>query len=595
MLSNKILHNQLISRRAFLIGAGKAGLFSLLAGKMLYMQLFENDKYTTLSDKNRINFILLPPSRGQVYDINGNILAVNQACFKLLLDKNIALNYKEELKLVASILKLPDEKISVINQKVKKANKNTPIVILDTLTWQEMSLIEEQKPYLNSVFIDSGFLRFYPYSNSACHMIGYTGQINEQEKQDLKINYLAGDFNIGKSGIEKYYEDKLRGEFGYKQIEVNALGKEVREIVSSPSIAGKDLYLNIDIEIQEKIQPYLNKNGCSAIVMDVTNGSVVVLAMSPVFESNNFIKLSQDYWQSLINDPYKPLINKAVQSIYPPGSVFKIITILAGLENGIAPDRAFNCSGSSSILGTNSFRCHKHSGHGRVDMYNAIKYSCNTYMYEVGRLIGHKKILEVAKKFGFGAKTGIDLSGEASGFLPSEEWKKRRFKSKWTIGDTMNLSIGQGFLLSTPIQLARFATAIANDGKLYTPQLVRDDPIYEQIKINQEHLDVLKDGMYRAVNTPGGTGYYSRILEERHQLAGKTGTAQVQSKANINDDLSRESVAWEKRNHAIFMGFAPYHKPRYSVLVYVDHGGAGGRTSAPIASKIMSMVLDKYV
>ncbi|XVN43077.1 MAG: penicillin-binding protein 2 [Candidatus Rickettsia vulgarisii] len=595
MLSNKILHSQLISRRSFLIGAGKAGLFSLLAGKMLYMQLFENDKYTTLSDKNRINFILIPPSRGQVYDINGNILASNQACFKLLLDKNITPNYKDELKIVASVLNLSDEKVNVVNQKVKKANKYLPVVILDNLTWQEMSLIEEQKPYLSSIFIDAGFLRFYPYSSSACHMIGYTGQINEQEKQDLKINYLAGDFNIGKSGVEKYYEDKLRGEFGYKQIEINALGKQVREIVSSPSIPGKDLHLNIDIDIQEKIQPYLNKNGCSAIVTDVTNGNVIVLAMSPVFESNNFLKLSQNYWQSLVNNPYKPLINKVVQSTYPPGSVFKIITILAGLENGITPDRTFNCTGSTSILGTNSFRCHKHTGHGRVDMYNALKYSCNTYMYEVGRIVGHKKILEIAKKFGFGVKTGIDLSGEASGFLPSEEWKLKRFKSKWAMGDTMNLSIGQGFLLSTPIQLARFATAIANNGKLYVPQLVKNEPIFEQIEINQKHLDILKDGMYRAVNTPGGTGYYSRILAENHKLAGKTGTAQVQSKANVFDDLSRESIAWERRNHAIFMGFAPYHQPRYSVLVYVDHGGGGGRTSAPIASKIMSMVLDKYV
>ncbi|MCC8417898.1 MAG: penicillin-binding protein 2 [Rickettsia endosymbiont of Bryobia graminum] len=596
MLSNKILHSQLISKRAFLIGIGKAGLFSLLAGKMLSLQLFENDKYHTLSDKNRISFILIPPARGQVYDVNGNILASNQACFKLLLDMNITPNYKNELKLIASILNLSDDKVNIINQKVKKANKYVPVVILDNLTWQEMSLIEEQKLYLSSIFIDAGFVRFYPYSSSACHMIGYTGQINDQEKQDIKINYLAGDFNIGKSGIEKYYEDKLRGEFGYKQIEINALGKQVREIVSSPSTPGKDLHLSIDIDIQEKIQPYLNKNGCSAIVTDVTNGNIIVLAMSPVFESNNFLKLSQDYWQSLISDPYKPLINKAIQSTYPPGSVFKIITILAGLENGLTPDKTFSCTGSSSILGTNSFRCHKHSGHGRVDMYNAIKYSCNTYMYEVGRLVGHKKILEVAKKFGFGTKTGIDLSGEASGFLPSDEWKLRRFKSKWAMGDTMNLSIGQGFLLSTPIQLARFATAMANDGKLYVPQLVKNnESVFEQIGINQKYLDILKDGMYRAVNTPGGTGYYSRILADNHKLAGKTGTAQVQSKANVHDDLSRESIAWERRNHAIFMGFAPYHQPRYSVLVYVDHGGGGGRTSAPVASKIMSMVLDKYV
>ncbi|WP_341764233.1 penicillin-binding protein 2 [Candidatus Tisiphia endosymbiont of Beris chalybata] len=592
MLSKKILYNQLISRRSFLIGAGKMSLLSLLASKMIYMQLFESVKYRTLSDKNRINFVLLSPVRGQIYDVNGTVLAINQACFRLLLDRNINANYQNELKLIFNILNFSEEKIGAIKNKIKKANTHIPFAILDNLTWQQMALIEEQKPYLNSLFIDAGLARFYPFSDSACHIIGYIGQINEQEKQDLKINNL-GDFYVGKFGLEKYYEEKLRGEFGYKQVEVNAVGKHVREIASFHSNDGQDLYLNIDIDLQHKIQPYLSKQGCSAIVMDVKNGNILILAMSPVFETNNFIKLSNDYWQTLINDPYKPLINKIVQSTYPPGSVFKIITILTALEHGLTPDHSFHCSGAS-VLGSNSFRCWKTYGHGRVDMYNAMKYSCNTYMYEVGRLVGFRKILNMAKKFGFGKKTGVDLTGEVSGFLPSEEWKVRKLKSPWSLGDTLNLSIGQGFLLSTPIQLASFATAIASDGKLYKPRIAKEQALFEQIDIQQKHLDVLKEGMFKAVNTEGGTGYYSRILGEKKQLAGKTGTAQVQSKASIDDDLSRENIAWERRNHAIFMGFAPYHQPRYSILVYLDHGGGGGKAAAPIASKIMSMVLDKY-
>lgn len=575
------------------MGSSKMVLLSLLAGKMMYMQLFESKKYRTLSDKNRINFVLLAPVRGVIYDVNGNVVATNQACFRLLLDKNITPRYKEELRLVFNILNFSEQKIDFIKTKVKKAGKHAPLVILDNLNWQEISLIEEQKPYLNSLFIDLGYSRFYPFSESACHMIGYIGQINEQEKQDLQINNL-GDFYVGKTGLEKYYEEDLRGEFGYKQVEVNALGKHVREIASLKSVPGKNLHLNIDIELQQKVQPYLNKQGCSAIVMDVTNGNILILAMSPVFESNNFINLSHDYWQSLIRDPYKPLINKTVQSAYPPGSVFKIITILAALEHGIAPDRSFHCSGLS-VLGTNSFRCWKSYGHGKVDMHNAIKYSCNTYMYEVGRLVGFRKILSMAKKFGFGSKTGIDLTGEVSGFLPSPEWKLKKYKTGWTLGDTFNLSIGQGFLLSTPIQLARFTAAIASDGKLYNPKVAKGSPLFEQVDISQKYLDILKEAMFKAVNTAGGTAYYSRILGENHQLAGKTGTAQVQSKANAQDDLSRKSIAWGKRNHAIFMGFAPYHQPKYSILVYVDHGGGGGRDAAPIASKIMSMVLDKYV
>lgn len=593
MLNKKILHNQLISRRAFLIGTGQLTLFSLLAVRMLYMQLFESDKYRILSEKNRISFILLPPIRGQIYDIVGNIIATNHTCFRLLLDTTISTDYKKELELIFDILKLSEEQQILIKQRIKKTRRHIPVLILDDLNWQQISLIEEQKPQINAVFVDVGSSRFYNFSEAMSHVIGYMGLVNEQEKQEIKVSNL-GDFNIGKSGIEKYYENQLRGKFGYKQIEVNALGKQVREITNVSSEQGTDIHLNIDAKLQQEIMPSLNAQGCTAIVTDVTNGSLLLLAVSPTFEANNFTKLSKNYWQSLVNNPYKPLINKAVQSTYPPGSVFKMITILAGLEAGIKPDRVFHCTGAS-LFGSNSFRCWNHHGHGAVDMYKAIQHSCNTYMYEISRLIGHNKILNMAKRFGFGTKTGIDLAGEAGGFVPSEAWKKKRFNSKWTIGDTLNLSIGQGFLLATPMQLARFVTAIASDGKLYTPRIAKAEAEFINIDINQEYLNLLKEGMYKAVNTEGGTAYYSRILEEKYQLAGKTGTAQVQSKANMYDDLSRDTITWGKRNHAIFMGFAPYHLPRYSILVYVDHGGGGGRMAAPIASKIMSKVLEKYI
>jgi len=593
MLDKKILQIQSISKRAFLIGAGKLSLLSLLGVRIFYLQLLKNNEYKTLSDKNRINFLLMQPFRGQIYDLAGAVIATNQACFRLFLDRKIGENYQEELQLINKILELSKEKIKYINKKIKITSKRQPVMILDQLDWQQISLIEEQKINLNSIFIEMGYSRFYPIAAPLCHIIGYMGQINEQEKQELNISNL-NDFNIGKAGIEKYYEEKLRGVFGYKQVEVNAFGKQIREITNIAAENGNDLHLNIDAKLQEKIQPYLNKQGCSAIVMDSTNGNILIMSTSPTFEPNNFTKLSQNYWESLINNPYKPLINKAVQNNYPPGSVFKIITILAALENGITVDKTVHCTGES-VLGSNSFRCWHKPGHGIVDMFSAIKYSCNTYMYELGRIIGCEKIIQMAERFGFGAKTGIDILGEASGFVPSKEWKQNKLKSKWTIGDTLNLSIGQGFLLATPIQLARFATAIASNGRLYLPRIAKSTPSYSQINIDQKYLDILKEGMFKAVNTMGGTAYYSRILAEKHQLAGKTGTAQVQSKVNENDDLSRESIAWEKRNHAVFLGFAPYKKPLYSIAVFVDHGGGGGRAAAPIASKIMAEILNKYV
>jgi len=592
MLNKKILHNELTSRRAFIIGAGKLGLLSLLGVRMFYLQLIKSEEYKTLSDKNRINFVVLPPTRGRLYDLEGNILATNKPCYQLLIDRSINNNYKDELEIVSNILNLSPEKYNYIKQKIKKSSRHIPLMILDQLDWQQVSLIEEQKHKLTSIFIDIGYLRSYPFSNVTSHLIGYLGQVNEQEKQELNI-YNLSDFSIGKSGIEKYYDNKLRGEFGYKQVEVNAYGKQIREISGVSSKSGNDIYLNIDAGLQQKVQEYLSSQGSSAIVMDTRNGNVLICASTPGFESNNFSRLSENYWQSLINDPYKPLINKVVQNSYPPGSVFKIITVLAALEAGIKPSKTFFCGGGSA-LGTNSFRCWNHNGHGTLDMLSALKHSCNNYMYELSRIIGCDKILEVAREFGFGSKTGIDLTPENAGFVPSKEWKKKKLKLPWSIGDTFNLAIGQGFLGVTPIQLARFITAIANMGKLYTPRIMKNDPEFHNININPENIKIVQEGLYNAVNVAGGTAYYNRILGENRQLAGKTGTSQVQGKLNAKDDLSRESIAWERRNHALFLGFAPYHDPKYSVTVFVDHGGGGSKAAAPIARKIMSDVLDKY-
>lgn len=592
MLNKKILHGELISRRAFVIGLGKLGFLSLLGIRMFYLQLIKSEEYKILSDKNRINFVVLSPTRGRIYDLDGNILATNKPCYQLVIDRSVNNNYRDELEIISNILNLSPEKYNYIKQKIKKSSRHTPLIILDQLDWQQVSMIEEQKHKLASIFIDIGYLRFYPFSSTTSHLIGYLGQINEQEKQELNIHSLS-DFNIGKSGIEKYYDNKLRGEFGYKKVEVNAYGKQVREIAGIPTKSGEDMYLNIDASLQQNIQQYLNPKGSSAIVMDTRTGNILICASTPGFESNNFSKLSENYWQSLMSDPYKPLINKVIQSSYPPGSVFKIITVLAALEVGINPNKIVFCDGSSA-LGTNSFRCWNHSGHGTVDMMSALKHSCNIYMYELARIVGPDKILEVAREFGLGSKTGIDLAPESSGFVPSKEWKKKKLKLPWSIGDSFNLAIGQGFLGVTPMQLARFITAIASNGKLYTPRILKNDPEFDNVNIKPENIKIIQESLYNTVNVAGGTAYYNRILGENRQLAGKTGTSQVQGKLNAKDDLSRDSIAWERRNHALFLGFAPYHDPRYSVTVFVDHGGGGSKAAAPIARKIMSDVLDKY-
>jgi penicillin-binding protein 2 len=587
---NKIFHNQIISRRTFLIGAGKLGLLSILASRMFYMQCIKKSEYTTLSDKNRISLVLVPPNRGQIYDTSGQLLATNKLCFRLLLDKNSQLSYPQELMLINQILGLTQEQQVYIEKKVKRADRRMPVMILDQLSWEQIAIIEEYKHKLSAISIDMGQVRFYPVHNATAHILGYIGQVNEQESRELPVS--SRDFIIGKSGIEKYYEEELRGSFGYKQMEVNAFGKYIRELTQVNSIPGQNITLNIDAELHTKIEPYLNQYGCSAIVMNCRNGNLPILAISPSFEPNNFTKLSQEYWHSLINDPYKPLINKAVQNAYPPGSVFKIITILAALEAGITPDKVVYCNGTPALK--SGFRCASRLGHGALDMIGALKCSCNSYMYEIAKLIGANRIINMAKKFGFGTSTDIDLPGEVLGFVPSRKWKKSKLRLDWTLGDTLNLSIGQGFLLATPIQLVRFCAAIANNGKLYTPRIAKNTPNYTQIDIDQKHLELIKEAMYQTVNSLGGTAYYSRILEEKFQFAGKTGTAQVQSKANANDDLSRQSISWERRNHAVFIGFAPYNDPQYAISVFVDHGGSGGRAAAPLASKIIQEILQKH-
>jgi len=592
MLDRSSLNRQIMTRRTFVIGAGKLGLLFLLAGRMFYMQFIKKDEYRTLSDNNRIKMILLSPTRGQIFDSDGVIIAKNNTCFRLLLDKNGNPKYSEEINHLVEILELDDYQIDEINRRMSKGGRRVAAIVIDCLDWNQVAVIEERKADFKSLFIDTGFERFYKSGLSTAHLIGYLGRPGTGEDEPTKL--ADETFRVGKGGIEKFYEEHLRGEFGFKRIEVNALGKYVRELGKSASKPGNDLYLNINAELQENALKHMNAQGCSAIVMDCTNGNVIICASTPSFDPNKFSKLSNQYWNSLINDPYKPLIDKTTKSLYPPGSVFKIITALAALEAGIDPDNKIICTGAP-ILGGNSFRCSRSRGHGALNMVDALKHSCNHYIYAVARQTGAAKIIEVANRFGLGKPTGVDLPGELSGFVPTEQWKMEKYGTKWGVGDTLNLSIGQGFILATPMQLACLITAIASNGKLFSPKIAVGAPNYVQLDLQQSNLEIIKTALFNTMNTPGGTGYLSRLDYKSMHMAGKTGTAQVQAKKNASDDLSRDNIAWGSRNHAIFSGYAPFDNPKYAISIYFDHGGGGGRASAPIAKKIMQDVLLKYL
>lgn len=587
MLDRDTLRNQIISRRTFMIGAGKLGFIFLLASRMFYMQFLKKDEYKTLSDKNRIRIVAIPPIRGQILDRNNVVLAKNKTCFKLLLDKNGNPEYPQEIELIATLLELDDEQQYELQKKVRKAGNRIPAVIIDSLEWKDLSSVEELKTDFKSVFVDTGYNRYYPQGSECAHLLGYLGK-----SEDKTI--IDESFKVGKTGLENFYEEHLRGSFGHKQLEVNAFGRYVRSLATSESVPGKDLNLNIDSRLQKAVSDNLNPQGASAVLMNCKTGAVYCFNSSPSFDPNNFNFLSNKYWNELNTNQYKPLINKITQSLYPPGSVFKIITVLAALEAGHDPNEHITCTGAPA-LGGNSFRCSSRTGHGSLTLDQALKYSCNTYMFAIARKIGADRIINMAKKFGLGEKSNIDLPGEKNGFVPTREWKKSKTGNIWTIGDTLNLSIGQGFLLVTPIQLARLVAAIANNGKLLTPRIVVNEPEFSQIDVNLEHLEYVKSSMYKAVNEIGGTAYFCRINHNGAKMAGKTGTAQVIAKKSAADDLSRSNIAWQRRNHAIFFGYAPYDNPEYAVCVYYDHGGGGGSAAAPIAKKIIEFALENDI
>lgn len=591
MLDKNNINNKKITRRTFAIGLGQLGFLFLLAGRMFYMQFIKKDDYKTLSDKNSIKTIIINPIRGQIFDIDNKLIAKNNSCFKLLLDKNNTRKILTEVDLIIDILELDKDQIEELHRRIRVGSRRIPIILIDYLDWQQIAIIEERRPELKSIFIETGYDRYYLNGPSMAHIVGYMGRPSDKLTSP---KFVDASFKVGKNGIESYYEDLLQGKFGYKRIEVNAYGKYVRELGKNESSSGANLHLNIDSELQEKTLSYLNEKGSSAIVMDCTNGAILNCCSSPTYDPNKFNNLSVKYWNELITNPYNPLIDKTIKSLYPPGSVFKIITALAALESGVNPEDKIFCTGKP-LLGGNAFRCARRSGHGAMNMVDALKHSCNGYMYNVAKKIGPDKIIELAKRFGFGSRTGIDLPGELSGFVPSQSWKKEKYADDWRLGDTFNLAIGQGFLLSTPMQIARMMAAIASNGKLFVPKIAIKDPQYTQIHVNPDHLIIIKKALYATINSAGGTGYSSRINEKSILMAGKTGTSQVQAKKNANDDLSRSNINWNSRNHAIFSGYFPFDEPKYVISIYYDHGGGGGLAAAPIAKKIAQDLIKKYM
>ena len=596
--------HKLFSRRALMLGAGQGALLSALVGRMYYLQVLESERYATLADENRINFRLLPPPRGSIIDREGRAMADNQQNYRVVIIPEQAGDVEHTLNLLSLIVPLSAGERRRIRREVKRKRAFVPITVRENLEWAEVARIEVNTPDLPGVLIDVGQSRNYTYGPETAHVLGYVAPVSEKELTGDPLLELPG-FRIGKAGVERVYDLALRGAGGSSQVEVNALGRVIRELDRQEGQPGAEVRLTIDLKLQRFITERLGDLSASVVVVDVHTGEVLSLVSTPSFDPNAFnTGLSQAEWESLVSNPKAPLTNKAITGQYAPGSTFKMSVALAALEKGaVTPDTQIFCGGSTK-LGNSEFHCWKHGGHGTLDMQGALEQSCDVYFYEIARRTGIDRIGVMARRLGLGSPLGLDLPGEKSGLIPSNDWKLGAIGSPWQLGETLIAGIGQGYILTTPLQLAIMTARIANGGRAVTPRMtvdnVQDDSVTpfpkveaESLGIIPEHLDQVRRGMFRVVNEPTGTAFRARITDEKHRMAGKSGTVQVRRITKAEREtgvVKNKDLPWKERDHALFVAFAPYDNPRFAVSVVVEHGGGGSSVAAPIARDALAEV-----
>ena len=587
------------SRRVAFLGGGKVLLLSLLAGRMYQLQVIESDKYKTLADENRINLRLLPPPRGTIVDRYGRALAVNQENYRVTLVAEQVNDINTMLDTLSGIISLEDYERHRILREVRRRRGFVPVTVRENLDWRDVSRIEVNAPDLPGLSIEVGQSRQYPFAEDFAHVLGYVSAVSEKEVTGDPLLELPG-FKVGKNGVERVFDLNLRGKAGNTQVEVNAVGRVIRELSRQEGQPGVDLRLTIDRDLQKLAADRLKEEkSASAVILDIHNGDVLALSSVPGFDPNEFVTgLSSKTWRRLINDPYAPLTNKAISGLYAPGSTFKMVVALAALEARIvAPDHRVFCRGHTQ-LGNARFHCWKRHGHGWQDMYDAHQNSCDVYFYDIAKRIGIDRIAAMATRFGLGTKTGIELPSEKGGVIPTRAWKKALIGTAWQQSETLISGIGQGFILTTPLQLAVMTARIANGGKAVLPRLIRaaevdgkeEEPVFKDLGISKRSLDVVREGMNRVTNVQQGTAYRARISEEGMEMSGKTGTAQVRRISKAERDtwvLKNHERPWRERDHALFVGYAPSDNPRYAVSVIVEHGGGGSKVAAPIARDLL--------
>ncbi|MEN0651541.1 MULTISPECIES: penicillin-binding protein 2 [Hyphobacterium] len=588
------------TRRTLLLSAGGVAVFGALAARLYTLQILQAERYRLMSDDNQFNFLLVPPSRGRILDRFGEPIAENRDSYRVLIVPEQAGDLEATLDRLGELVPISDRERDRILTSARRAPGFRPVTALEDLDWGAFSAVNLRAPDLAGVIPNVAEIRHYPSGPAFSHVIGYVQPPTEEDAGNDPLLRHPG-FRIGRAGVEAAREDTLRGQAGSLKVEVNAFGRVIRELPdqSVPQTPGEDLRLTLDAGVQSFAYDRLTGESAAAVAMDVETGDLLALVSTPGFDPNLFVTgISHTAFQALQNDERRPLFNKALQGTYPPASTFKAVTGLAALEADLVnPTETVTCTGSIRV-GDREFHCWRRGGHGRVNLREAVKTSCDVYFYEMAQRLGIDRIHDMALRFGLGPAPDIGIAGVRDGLVPNEQWKRARYGQGWSLGETLITAIGQGFLLASPLHLAVMTARLAS-GRAVTPRLYRDEraPLAPMIGIEPDHLELIHDGLRAVVHEPGGTSYYTLggLGVDGVEMAGKTGSAQVfriteaERAAGVR---SQDDLPWRLRDHGMFVCYAPADRPRYAVATVVEHGGGGSRAAARPARDILRYMIE---
>lgn len=593
-----------ISRRGLLLGSLQAVFAGTLAFRMRYLQVDQADQFKLLAEENSIKIRLIPPARGLIHDRKGVLIAGNEQNYRVTITREDAGDVEAVVSRLTQLIPMTVFDVDKLMKEIEKRSPTLPITVADRLSWEEFSRVAVNAPALPGITTEVGLSRFYPRHGDFAHVLGYVGPVSDYDLSKIPNPdplLQIPKFQIGKLGVEAKFEELMRGKAGTRRVEVNSTGREMREIDRREGVPGGNLRMTLDARLQNYALARLGAESAAAVVMDVNRGDILAIASAPSFDPNLFVRgISSADYATLTENDHRPLADKTVQGAYPPGSTFKIVTALAALEAGvIGLDETVYCPGYMK-LGDRRFHCWKSGGHGHVSLNESLEQSCDVFYYEVAQRTGIDKIAEMARRLGIGVRHDLPMSAITEGIAPDKAWKLARYGKDWRVGDTLNSAIGQGYVLASPLQLAVMTARVAT-GRAVVPRLVRAIDNVEvdfteppPLGLNENHLRAVRGGLFAVSNGARGTARQSRIVDEAMLMAGKTGTSQVRniSAAERAAGVTKnDQLPWNRRDHALFVCYAPFDAPRIAVALVVEHGGGGSTAAAPIARDILLQAL----